>query len=353
MRILDGFSAASISEAATSLSDGALVGIPTETVYGLAADASNDAAVAKVFDVKGRPRFNPLIIHVRSIEHARQYVGFSPLAQALASEFWPGPLTLILDRKKDAAISNLASAGLNTLAVRVSSHPVMQSLMNAFEGPVAAPSANPSGSISPTRAEHVRDGLGAHIGLILDGGPCLVGLESTIVSITNDSVQILRPGGISAAAIAEVIGVDETSFEKSASSVASAPVKFAAAPSPSANVIAPGMLKSHYAPTAPLRINISDPESDEVYLSFGGCPTNHSNTLSLSDEGSDKEAAANLFVCLRLADTLCLERKLCGIAVAPIPMQGLGEAINDRLQRAAAPRGFDPIDARLNDNQVK
>ncbi len=294
--------------------------MPTETVYGLAADATSDAAVARIFAAKGRPQFNPLIVHVADADMAARYVEFPPLAKKLASAFWPGPLTLVLPRKADCTISLLASAGLNTLGVRAPNHEIAQSLIRAVDRPLAAPSANLSGTISPTLAEHVRQGLGDKIDMILDGGPCLVGVESTIVKIEGDAVFLLRPGGVAGEAIARVVGVP----------VSNAPHT----DSPQA----PGMLASHYAPRAPLRLDAAAPEPDEAFLGFGKANAEGPNALNLSPSGDITEAAANLFAYLRTLDRIATTRGLKGIAAAPIPMQGLGDAINDRLARAAAPR---------------
>lgn len=309
-----------IRRAAEIIRAGGLVAIPTETVYGLAADATNDEAVARIFEVKARPHFNPLIVHVADLAMARRYTKVSPLAERLAAEFWPGPLTLVLKRREVCEISLLASAGLDTLGVRAPRHPLAQAVIAAAGVPLAAPSANPSGAVSPTRAEHVRDGLGDRIEMILDGGPCPVGLESTIVKVEGERAIMLRPGGVSAEAIERVIGrpLDR--------------------PGVSVGVEAPGMLASHYAPASPLRLNVEAPYADEVFLAFGPAPKNHPHTLQLSEKRDPVEAAANLFAHLRAADALCRECALKGIAVAPIPVDGLGEAINDRLRRAAGPK---------------
>lgn len=294
--------------------------MPTETVYGLAADATSSAAVARIFAAKGRPQFNPLIVHVADADMAARYVQFPPVAERLAAAFWPGPLTLVLPRKADSAISLLASAGLDTLGVRAPNHDIAQSLINAVGGPLAAPSANPSGAVSPTCAQHVRDGLGDKIDMILDGGPCTVGIESTIVKIEGDAVTLLRPGGVAREAIEQIIG---------------GPVSNA----PHTDIPqAPGMLASHYAPRAPLRLDAAAPEPDEAFLGFGKVSTGESFTLNLSVSGDLTEAAANLFAYLHALDRMASTHGLKGIAAAPIPMQGLGEAINDRLARAAAPR---------------
>jgi L-threonylcarbamoyladenylate synthase len=308
-----------IQDAASVIREGGLIAMPTETVYGLAADATSDAAVARIFEAKGRPQFNPLIVHVTGTDMAARYVEFPPLAERLAAAFWPGPLTLVLPRKADSAISLLASAGLDTLGVRAPNHDIAQSLIRAVGGPLAAPSANPSGAISPTCADHVRDGLGDKIDIILDGGPCVVGVESTIVKIESEAVFLLRPGGVAREAIEQVIGA-----------------RLVEAPHTD-NPQAPGMLASHYAPRAPLCLNVAAPEPDEAFLGFGNINAEGPNALNLSPNGDITEAAANLFAYLRALDALCAAHNLRGIAAAKIPTQGLGEAINDRLMRAATP----------------
>lgn len=295
------------------------VAIPTETVYGLAADATNDRAVARIFEIKGRPSFNPLIIHVADLDMARRHVEFHPLAEKLAKAFWPGPLTLVLPRKKESEISLLASAGLDTLAVRAPKGAFAQGLIKESGRPLAAPSANRSGSISPTTAEHVCESLGDRVRLILDGGRCGVGVESTIVKIDGERAILLRPGGVSRAEIERVIG------------------KRLEAPA-SAIIEAPGMLASHYAPRAALRLDAAAPEKGEAFLGFGAVAAPGPAALNLSETGNLIEAAANLFADLRALDAICAEQGLRGVAVAPVPNEGLGEAINDRLQRAAAPR---------------
>ncbi len=302
-----------ISEAARILRGGGLVAFPTETVYGLGADACADAAVAKVYAAKGRPSFNPLIVHVASVEDALELGAFDATSQALANAFWPGPLTLVVSRPKQSNVSLLASAGLPTLAIRVPAHPVALAFLTAVGRPVVAPSANPSGRISPTTAQHVRDGLGAQVDMILDGGACTVGVESTVVRVMDDGVSVLRSGGVARADIERVAGhtivVSENVGE----------------------LHAPGQLESHYAPRALLRLNAVAPEQGEIFLGFGDIDN---GSFSLSRSGDVVEAAANLFAMLHAIDAL----RPATIAVAPIPMTGLGEAINDRLLRAAAPR---------------
>ncbi len=305
-----------IDSAAAILRAGGLVAMPTETVYGLAADATNDLAVARIYDAKGRPSFNPLIVHVADVAMARRYAEFSTLAERLATAFWQGPLTLVLPRRADSGLSHLVTAGLDTIALRAPAHPVARALLAAAARPLAAPSANLSGTVSPTTAAHVRDGLGGRVDIILDGGACAVGIESTIVKIDGDRAILLRPGGVAREEIERVTG---------------APLA-----APSAAIEAPGMLASHYAPRARLRLNVSRPDADEAFLAFGAsCPA-RANALNLSPAGDVVEAAGNLFAHLRALDGLCAEKKLGGIAAAPVPMTGLGEAINDRLARAAA-----------------
>ncbi len=292
--------------------------MPTETVYGLAADASNDRAIAAVFEAKGRPAFNPLIVHVCDLAMARRIAVFSPLAERLAEAFWPGPLTLVLARRADAPLSLLVSAGLDTIALRAPNHAVAQARIAAADRPLAAPSANPSGTVSPTTAAHVREGLGERIDFILDGGACPVGVESTIVKVDGKRAILLRPGGLARGEIERVTGALSE-----------------AAPS---SIEAPGMLASHYAPRARIRLNAARPDADEAFLAFGpACPARE-NMLNLSPGGDVVEAAANLFAHLRALDRLCTDKKLAGIAAASVPAAGLGEAINDRLRRAAAPR---------------
>jgi len=309
--ILSGDNPAAIRAAVSLLRDGGLVALPTETVYGLAADATNGAAVAALYAAKGRPKFNPLISHVTGLEMAESLARFNPLARKLAEAFWPGPLTLVLPRTPDCPISELAGAGLETLAVRAPAHPVAQALIKAFGGPLVAPSANPSGGVSPTQARHVAEGLGEHIGMILDGGPCKIGVESTVIGFDGDKPLLLRKGGLARENIEAITG----------------PLAVPDAASPKAS---PGMLKSHYAPRARLRLQAVSPEQGEAFLGFS---TSKNADLNLSPDGNLLEAAANLFAFLRQLDA----SGVSGIAVAPIPDEGLGEAINDRLQRAAAP----------------
>jgi L-threonylcarbamoyladenylate synthase len=304
-----------IAAAAKILRDGGLVGFPTETVYGLGGDARNDHAVARIFEAKGRPHFNPLIVHVPDLATAQTYAVFNDQALALAAQFWPGPLTLVLPLRHDAGLSPLVTAGLDSVAVRVPAHPLARALLRAFGGPLAAPSANPSGRISPTRADHVLTGLSGRIEGVLNAGPCDVGVESTIIGLV-DEPALLRPGGVPVEALEAALGAPLASG--------------GSAEKPNA----PGQLASHYAPNAGVRLNVTSPEQDEVWVGFG--PECTGAALSLSPSGDLIEAAAALFHTLRMADELAQQ---AGIAFAPIPETGLGRAINDRLRRAAAPRG--------------
>ena len=302
-----------ITHAAIKLQEGELAAFPTETVYGLGADATNDSAVAKIFAIKGRPEFNPLITHVRSIEEAQHYGVFSKNALAIAKRFWPGPLTLILNRKRDCPISWLTTAGLSTVALRVSDHPIANELIKLTGRPIAAPSANKSGRISPTRAEDVINEFQNELEIILDGGDCRVGLESTVLDVSGANTTILRPGSITQIDI-------ENNFS---------PIILA---SKMAKITAPGMLESHYAPNCKVRLNASCIHPGEVFLGFG--KNSIAGSKNLSETAELNEAAANLFRMLRDLD----QNNITGIAVAPIPEYGLGIAINDRLKRAAAPR---------------
>lgn len=304
---------AGIAEAAQLLAAGELVAFPTETVYGLGGDARSDAAVAGIYAAKGRPSFNPLIVHLPDLAAAEAIAVIGPNARKLAQAFWPGPLTLVLPLRAKSGISPLVTAGLATVAVRVPAHPLAQRLLRAFGGPVAAPSANPSGRVSPTEAVHVLDGLSGRIAAVLDGGACQVGLESSIV-LADPKPVLLRPGGIPVEALEMALGRP-----------------FGLADS-EARLMAPGQLASHYAPGAALRLNATNALGEEVLVGFGPVK----GTLTLSETGDLVEAAARLFACLREADRLA---GLNGrIAFAPVPETGLGHAINDRLRRAAAPR---------------
>lgn len=307
-----------ILKAARYLSQSKLVAFPTETVYGLGANACDDIAVAKIYEVKQRPTFNPLISHFESTEQATKMLKLEGLALRLAQIFWPGSLTLIIDRPENCPISLLASAGHPSLAIRVPAHEVAQKLLNLCDFPVVAPSANPSGKISPSSASHVDAGLGNKIEMILDGGWCATGIESTVVDCRNKNVAvILRPGPISAEDIENVSGI---------------PVQFAA--TPKGAIASPGQLESHYAPHAQVVLDVVEPAKNAAYLGFNAAASPLEHHFSLSETGDLVEAAANLFKMLHQADASGAET----ICVAPIPNQGIGIAINDRLKRAAAPR---------------
>jgi len=309
-----GTNLADLRHAAALLADGRLVAFPTETVYGLGADATNPTAVAKIFAAKDRPSFNPLIVHVPDVQTARSFVQWSDTAQKLADAFWPGPLTLVLPLRPGHRIAALVTAGLDTLAIRAPAHPAAQALLRAFGGPVAAPSANPSGRISPTTASHVIAGLNGRIAAVVDDGPCPVGVESTIVGLSG-APALLRPGGIAAEDIERALGVSLQLRDNAGA------------------LTAPGQMASHYAPGAPVRLNASAARPGELMLGFGPM----SCDLNLSGKGDLTEAAANLFDHLHRLDA-----RGKPIAVAPVPDHGLGRAINDRLRRAAAPRGQNP-----------
>ena len=298
-----------VAEAARILKAGGLVAFPTETVYGLGADATNGEAVAAIFAAKGRPLFNPLIVHVADLEEARRHVELSPRAQALAEKFWPGALTLVLPRRKNSPLSLLVSAGLDTVALRAPSHPAAIALLKETGRPVAGPSANQSGQVTATTAAHVAESLSGKLDFILDAGSATLGIESTVIGFDGDRPLLLRPGAIAREEIEDLIG----------------PLG-----APGNLIQSPGQLPSHYAPRASLRLNAGEIESGEVLLGFGDVP---GAKLNLSPGGDLKEAAANLFAMLR-----ALDGRAPTIAVAPIPENGLGEAIHDRLSRAAAPR---------------
>lgn len=320
-------SAASIARAAERIRAGGLVAMPTETVYGLAADATSDRAVAAIFEAKGRPQFNPVIVHVNDIEEARAFVKFNAAAEHLASIFWPGPLTLILPRRDDCALSPLTSAGLPTQAIRIPAHPVARQLIAAAGRPLAAPSANASGTLSPTAPAHVAESLGDRAGLILAGGKAVVGLESTVIDLTADVPVLLRPGSVT---------IDDLRMQLGEVRVETEAVDH--------NPKSPGQLLKHYAPRTKLRLRAVDVGADEALLAFGairfmgirqggGSARNlpAGRLLNLSEQGDLTEAAANLFTMLHQLDA-------CGaatIAVMDIPEKGLGIAINDRLKRAA------------------
>jgi L-threonylcarbamoyladenylate synthase len=315
---------AAVAVAAGCLANGGLVGFPTETVYGLGADATNAQAVARLYQAKGRPAFNPLIAHVTDIAAARAIARFDRLAEALAKAFWPGPLTLVLPKTENCAVADLATAGLDTVAIRVPAHPVAQDILRALGRPVVAPSANLSGHVSPTTAAHVESDLAGRIDLIVDGGPVAVGVESTIIGCFGAPI-LLRPGGLPREAIERVIGRPLTGVPEKAASDAAAP-------------LAPGMLASHYAPRCAVRLNAEQVYPGEALLAFGPIGISGSRAahavMNLSPRGDLTEAAANLFGYLRALD----QTGARGIAVMPVPHQGLGEAINDRLRRAAVGR---------------
>jgi L-threonylcarbamoyladenylate synthase len=294
------FNDQSIAEAARLILAGQPVAVPTETVYGLAADASNANAVAQVYAAKGRPSFNPLIVHVPDFAAAERVGEFGSAARALARQYWPGPLTLVVPLAEDAGIASIVTAGLPTIGIRVPAHPAMQALLRAAGRPLAAPSANASGSISPTRAEHVLKSLGGRIALIIDGGPTERGLESTIIGVTDQRLRLLRPG----------------------------PIAIEAEQSEDSRIEAPGQLASHYAPSKPLRLAAVTAEADEFLIGFGTVV----GDANLSASANLTEAAARLFDLLHQGDESAKPR----IAVAPVPDEGLGAAINDRLRRAAA-----------------
>jgi L-threonylcarbamoyladenylate synthase len=319
---LVGADQAAVATAAQVLTAGGLVAFPTETVYGLGADAGNGVAVAQLYEAKGRPAFNPLISHVADIAAARRLGHFDAAATRLAERFWPGPLTLVLPKAPDCPVAELATAGLDTIAVRVPDHAVARDLLKAVGKPVVAPSANRSGHLSPTTAQHVLADLGGRIDLILDGGPTLVGVESTIVACLGEPM-LLRPGGLSRADIERTLG--QPLAEHRAAAEADAP-------------IAPGQFASHYAPHARLRLEARSVDAGEALLTFGATlpagADRAARTLNLSSRGDLIEAAANLFSHLRMLDAA----RPSAIAVMPVPHEGLGEAINDRLARAAAPR---------------
>ncbi|HEY4124581.1 MAG TPA: L-threonylcarbamoyladenylate synthase [Rhizomicrobium sp.] len=303
-----------ISAAAKILRRGGLVALPTETVYGLGANAADDAAVAGIFAAKGRPKFNPLIVHVRDYEHAAEHGVFPALARDLAAAFWPGPLTLVVPRKENCELSLLVSAGLDTVAMRAPSHPIAQKLLLESKLAIAAPSANPSGRLSATSAADVAEALDGEVDLILDGGPCPVGIESTVIGFDGETAILLRPGAIARSELEPITGALKSPKQGRVSS--------------------PGMLESHYAPNAKLRLDAKHPKKNEAFLAFGPITTDAETTLNLSPRGDTREAAANLFAMLRKLDA----SGATTIAVMPIPDEGLGEAINDRLRRAAAPR---------------
>lgn len=304
-----GADASSLDEAARILLAGGLVAVPTETVYGLAADATNGTAVASIFTAKGRPSFNPLICHVASLAMAGSLAHFSPLARRLAERFWPGPLTLVLPRRADCPVHDLATAGLPSIGLRIPQHIATLDIISRVGRPLAAPSANPSEQLSPTTAEHVASGLGQRIDLIVDGGAAIAGVESTIIAPGETYAVMLRPGAIARADIELLTGPLRT-------------------PEASEGILAPGMMKRHYAPRARLRMDASQAVSGEAFLAFGAPPSGVLPSLNLSIRGDLAEAASNLFAMLRT-----LDESHAMIAVQTIPDAGLGEAINDRLRR--------------------
>jgi L-threonylcarbamoyladenylate synthase len=305
-----------LQQAAEFLKEGKLVAFPTETVYGLGGNALSDNAVAGIYAAKGRPNFNPLIVHLASPEMAHAYAEFNETAALLAKRFWPGPMTLVLPRKADCKLSLLLSAGLDTVALRVPADELAQELLELTGLPIAAPSANRSGSVSPTDAQHVMDDLDNRIAMVLDGGACAVGIESTVIDATGKTPVILRPGSIT--------------FEELSRLIKSITIA-----EPDSKVIAPGMIRSHYAPNHPMRLNATTVEAGEALLAFGSnIPLGVEVTENLSETANLEEAAANLFRMLRILD----QSETTSIAVMPIPEEGLGTAINDRLKRAAAPK---------------
>jgi len=322
--------AAGMNRAAQLLCAGSCVAFPTETVYGLGADATDPRAVAGIYEAKGRPRFNPLIAHVADLAAAEREGVFTDDARRLAEAFWPGPLTLVVPLAATAQVCDLARAGLSSIALRVPDHPIAQDLLRRVGRPLAAPSANPSGRISPTDADHVRRDLEGRIAAVLDGGPARVGLESTIVACLAEGPRLLRPGGLDRAAIEAVLGHRLAGSDGPA---------HADVTNDNAGLIAPGMLSSHYAPRARVRLDVDAIMPGEAALLFGpdGLPgiDQACAMRNLSESGDLREAAANLFSHLRVLD----ETGATGIAVAPVPSRGLGEAIRDRLTRAAADRG--------------
>ena len=315
-----------ITRAARALRAGRLVAFPTETVYGLGADATADKSVASIFAAKGRPRFNPLIVHVADRQEAEKYVVFNAAAEQLARAFWPGGLTLVLPRRAGSALSLLVSAGLDSVAVRAPAHEVAQALLKAAKRPIAAPSANASGKVSPTTAAHVMESLGYSplLAMVLDGGSCAIGLESTVVGFPGGIATLLRPGAVARGEIERVLGKPLSDADAVPSETGEA------------GRASPGQLESHYAPGAPIRLNAASVGADEVLLAFGPDAPEAEISMNLSVCGDPREAAANLFAMLRALDGQAGGRR---IAVMPIPDEGLGEAINDRLKRAAAPRG--------------
>ncbi|MCG5478159.1 MAG: threonylcarbamoyl-AMP synthase [Ensifer alkalisoli] len=309
-----------IDTACAALSAGEPVAIPTETVYGLAADATNAEAIGRIYEIKGRPRFNPLICHVSDLAMAEEHVAFDAVSRQLAEAFWPGPLTLILPQRSERSVHALASAGLDTLGLRMPEG-FSRRVIAQFGRPLAAPSANTSGRISPTSAAHVQADLGSKLKLILDAGPAEIGLESTIIKVEGETLRLLRPGGLDAAEVEALTGLVVERPETAG-----------------ATIEAPGMLTSHYAPGAVVRLDATDVRKGEALIRFGGSPlpgeSEAAMVLDLSPGGNLREAAANLFDYMKKADASGART----IAFGTVPNEGLGEAIIDRLQRAAAPR---------------
>jgi L-threonylcarbamoyladenylate synthase len=310
-------SRASLAEAAEVLRRGGLVAVPTETVYGLAADATSDAAVARIYSAKGRPALNPLIAHVADLDAAERQGQFSTMARRLAAAFWPGPLTLVVPVRPDTTVCTTARAGLQSLALRVPAHSSTRDLIAAIGRPLAAPSANRSGRVSAVTADHVLRDLGGSIDLVIDEGQCTIGVESTIIACLADAPRLLRPGGLSRAQAEDVLGMRLSTTDSHTP------------------VIAPGLLASHYAPRARVHLNVTSRPEGAAVLDFAGQIGPGPHTLDLSPSGDLAEASHNLFAYLRSLDELNVR----DIVVAPVPSNGLGEALNDRLKRAAAPRG--------------
>ena len=317
--------AAGVAEAARLLRAGALVAFGTETVYGLGADATQSRAVAQVFEAKGRPHFNPLICHYPDAASAFTHVVPNQAAQRLAAAFWPGPLTMVLPRRVTCPVALLAGAGLETLAVRVPAHPGAQALLQAVGHPVAAPSANRSGQVSPTTAAHVMQGLAGRIAAVLDLGPCPVGVESTVIDLSAGPPCLLRPGGVTIEAIEQLLGPIGRGITPATAEI-------------TRTLRSPGLLVSHYAPALPVRLGTAAAAPDEALLAFGPHPPGAGATFQLSESADLVDAASRLFTGLRWLDAEGARLGLRAIAVMPVPDQGLGLAINDRLQRAAAPR---------------
>jgi L-threonylcarbamoyladenylate synthase len=313
---------AGMAQAAALLRMGELVAFGTETVYGLGGDATNAQAVAAIFHAKGRPRFNPLICHYPSTDHAFRHVVADTRTLRVAAAFWPGPLTLVLPRQADCPVALLTGAGLDTLAVRVPRHSVAMALLQAVDRPIAAPSANRSGQVSPTRAQHVMDGLAGRIAAVLDSGPCQVGVESTVLDLCGEVPILLRPGGVTAEDLEACLG----------------PIQRGSEAAGGQGLRSPGLMVSHYAPNLPVRLNARSVAANEALLAFGPTLADGQCVFQLSRAGDTVEAAARLFEGLRWLDAEGIRLGSAGIAAMPVPDTGLGLAINDRLRRAAAPR---------------